>query len=168
VLGHPVVATAILDRLLHHSHVITIRGDSYRLREKRRSGLIKTPALSGKRWHEHSANLDRGSPTGAHRYPPRIAAPDSRGSVRNARVPPVDSVDDPLRWRRHNGQISTGGQFFVSPGGQSRMSFDRRIGMARVTKCVGGGVAASKSPVDLPLRLDDATASPTTPQGQHQ
>ena len=35
---------AILDRLLrllHHSHVITIRGDSYRLREKRRSGLIK-------------------------------------------------------------------------------------------------------------------------------
>lgn len=25
------VATAILDRLLHHSHVITIRGDSYRV-----------------------------------------------------------------------------------------------------------------------------------------
>jgi DNA replication protein DnaC len=40
VFGDPVVATAILDRLLHHSHV-TIRGDSYRLREKRRSGLIK-------------------------------------------------------------------------------------------------------------------------------
>jgi DNA replication protein DnaC len=45
VLGDHVVATAILDRLLHHSHVLTIRGDSYRLREKRRSGLIKaTPA----------------------------------------------------------------------------------------------------------------------------
>ena len=45
VLGDQVVATAILDRLLHHSHVLTIRGDSYRLREKRRSGLIKaTPA----------------------------------------------------------------------------------------------------------------------------
>ncbi len=41
VLGDPVVATAILDRLLHHSHVLTIRGDSYRLREKRRSGLLK-------------------------------------------------------------------------------------------------------------------------------
>lgn len=37
VLGEPVVATAILDRLLHHSSVLTIRGDSYRLREKRRS-----------------------------------------------------------------------------------------------------------------------------------
>jgi len=43
VLGDPVVATAILDRLLHHSTVITIRGDSYRLREKRRSGLLQKP-----------------------------------------------------------------------------------------------------------------------------
>ena len=42
VLNDPVVATAILDRLLHHSHVLTIRGDSYRLREKRRSGLLKS------------------------------------------------------------------------------------------------------------------------------
>ena len=41
VFGDAVVATAILDRLLHHSHVITIRGDSYRLREKRRAGLLK-------------------------------------------------------------------------------------------------------------------------------
>ncbi len=41
ILGDPVVATAILDRLLHHSHVVTIRGDSYRLREKRRSGLLQ-------------------------------------------------------------------------------------------------------------------------------
>ena len=41
-----VVATAILDRLLHHSHVVTIRGDSYRLREKRRSGLLKAIVVS--------------------------------------------------------------------------------------------------------------------------
>jgi DNA replication protein DnaC len=48
VFGDPVVATAILDRLLHHSHVVTIRGDSYRLREKRRSGLLQKagPALT--------------------------------------------------------------------------------------------------------------------------
>ncbi|WP_026871747.1 IS21-like element helper ATPase IstB [Inquilinus limosus] len=45
VFGDPVVATAILDRLLHHSHVLTIRGDSYRLREKRRAGLIKPETL---------------------------------------------------------------------------------------------------------------------------
>lgn len=42
VFGDQVVATAILDRLLHHNHVLTVRGDSYRLREKRRSGLIKS------------------------------------------------------------------------------------------------------------------------------
>jgi hypothetical protein len=41
VFGDAKMTTAILDRLLHHSHVITIRGDSYRLREKRRSGLIR-------------------------------------------------------------------------------------------------------------------------------
>jgi DNA replication protein DnaC len=46
VFGDPVVATAILDRLLHHSQVVTIRGDSYRLREKRRAGLIKTNTFS--------------------------------------------------------------------------------------------------------------------------
>ncbi len=42
VFGDPVIATAILDRLLHHSHVINIRGESYRLREKRRSGLLRS------------------------------------------------------------------------------------------------------------------------------
>jgi DNA replication protein DnaC len=45
VFGDSVVATAILDRLLHHSQVVTIRGDSYRLREKRRAGLIKAAPL---------------------------------------------------------------------------------------------------------------------------
>jgi DNA replication protein DnaC len=44
VFGDQVVAAAILDRLMHHSHVVTIRGDSYRLREKRRAGLFRTPA----------------------------------------------------------------------------------------------------------------------------
>lgn len=41
IFGDPVVATAILDRLLHHSQVVSIRGDSYRLREKRKSGLLR-------------------------------------------------------------------------------------------------------------------------------
>ena len=39
MLGDEVVATAILDRLLHHSHVLTIKGESYRLREKRQAGM---------------------------------------------------------------------------------------------------------------------------------
>ena len=41
VFGDAVVATAILDRLLHHSHVLTITRESFRLREKRRAGVLK-------------------------------------------------------------------------------------------------------------------------------
>jgi DNA replication protein DnaC len=37
------IASAILDRLLHHSTTITIRGESYRLKEKRRAGLFHRP-----------------------------------------------------------------------------------------------------------------------------
>ncbi|MGI8552159.1 MAG: IS21-like element helper ATPase IstB [Dehalococcoidia bacterium] len=33
------LASAILDRLLHHSTTLSIRGDSYRLKEKRRAGV---------------------------------------------------------------------------------------------------------------------------------
>jgi DNA replication protein DnaC len=42
VFGDEVLATAILDRLLHHSHTFMITGESYRLREKRKSGLIRS------------------------------------------------------------------------------------------------------------------------------
>lgn len=38
--GDGVIASAILDRLLHHSHVMNIRGESYRLKEKREAGLF--------------------------------------------------------------------------------------------------------------------------------
>lgn len=38
--GDPVIASAMLDRLLHHSHVLHIRGESYRLKEKRQAGLF--------------------------------------------------------------------------------------------------------------------------------
>ena len=36
VFGDPVVATALLDRLLHHAVVVHIEGASYRLRAPRR------------------------------------------------------------------------------------------------------------------------------------
>jgi DNA replication protein DnaC len=41
VFGDPVIATALLDRLLHHSITVNIRGESYRLREKLKAGLLK-------------------------------------------------------------------------------------------------------------------------------
>lgn len=38
--GDRVLTAAMLDRLLHHSHVVQIQGDSYRLKEKRMAGII--------------------------------------------------------------------------------------------------------------------------------
>jgi len=45
LLGDTVIATAILDRLLHHSHVLNIRGESYRLKDKRQAGLLTSHHL---------------------------------------------------------------------------------------------------------------------------
>lgn len=47
VFGDAIIATAILDRLLHHSTTLNIKGESYRLKEKRKAGLLgRTPALT--------------------------------------------------------------------------------------------------------------------------
>jgi len=47
VFGDEVLAAAILDRLLHHSFTLMIQGESYRLKQKRKAGLLgrseKTP-----------------------------------------------------------------------------------------------------------------------------
>jgi len=47
VFGDETIATAVLDRVLHHSHVLVIQGDSFRLRQKKRAGLLG----SGKTTH---------------------------------------------------------------------------------------------------------------------
>lgn len=41
VFGDRVIATAILDRLLHHATTINIKGNSYRLKEKVKAGLVR-------------------------------------------------------------------------------------------------------------------------------
>jgi DNA replication protein DnaC len=48
VFGDPIIATAILDRLLHHSTMLNVKGESYRLKEKRKAGVFgraATPAI---------------------------------------------------------------------------------------------------------------------------
>jgi DNA replication protein DnaC len=60
VFGDPIIATAILDRLLHHSTTVNIRGESYRLKERRKAGLIPLP-------EQNQAE------------PPPAAAPNGRG-----------------------------------------------------------------------------------------
>jgi len=91
---------------------------------------------------------DRGSPTGVHWYPPRPRSLRTERRSLPARVPPMDSVDDPLRPCRLDRQLrSQGGQFFVSPEGHFRMSFDSKgaavnsLGMEalRRSKCAFSG-----------------------------
>jgi DNA replication protein DnaC len=47
IFGDPIIATAILDRLLHHSTTINIRGESYRLKDRRRAGLFPSREQEG-------------------------------------------------------------------------------------------------------------------------
>lgn len=41
------LTVALLDRLLHHSHIIQIKGDIYRLIEKKMSGSVELFNLTG-------------------------------------------------------------------------------------------------------------------------
>lgn len=63
VFGDPIIATAILDRLLHHSTTINIRGESYRLKDRRRAGLLTRP---------------EDQPAATALAPPAAGAPSSR------------------------------------------------------------------------------------------
>jgi hypothetical protein len=94
VFGDAVVATAILDRLLHHSHVIAIRGDSYRLHEKWRTGLLKSPAIASSMPAQHDQELAQvGKQVTSHAR--RFVARE--GTTRRAWDPPVRYLDKLLR-----------------------------------------------------------------------
>ena len=41
--GEAVLTAAMLDRLLHHATVVQIGGESYRLKDKRRAGVMSKP-----------------------------------------------------------------------------------------------------------------------------
>ena len=43
LLSDTVIATALLDRLLHHAHVINIRGQTYRLKDRLKAGIQTVP-----------------------------------------------------------------------------------------------------------------------------
>lgn len=43
VLGDNVLASAVLDRILHHSVTVSIKGESYRLQARRKAGVPYRP-----------------------------------------------------------------------------------------------------------------------------
>ena len=48
IFPDPILATALLDRLLHHATTLNIRGESYRLKHRRQAGLPTSPQNLGK------------------------------------------------------------------------------------------------------------------------
>lgn len=61
--GRPVLtgaaASAILERLLHHSQEITIQGNSYRMRKKRRVGVVDAREANTKETRNHEITNHR-------------------------------------------------------------------------------------------------------------
>src|SRR5947199_3831822 len=76
IFGDPIIATAILDRLLHHSTTVNIRGESYRLKERSKAGLLSPPP---------SGELTAWEPKtrgGEKRGSPRITSRDEKEGAR--------------------------------------------------------------------------------------
>jgi DNA replication protein DnaC len=46
--GDSVLTAAMLDRILHHSTIVSINGDSFRLKDKRKAGLLAVPLKASK------------------------------------------------------------------------------------------------------------------------
>ncbi len=40
------LTAAIMDRLIHHSHIVNINGESYRLKQKMRAGIIPVKSIT--------------------------------------------------------------------------------------------------------------------------
>jgi DNA replication protein DnaC len=46
--GDGVLTVAMLDRILHHSIIVSINGESFRLKDKRKAGLLAAPGKTAK------------------------------------------------------------------------------------------------------------------------
>ena len=46
--GDTVLTAAMLDRILHHSIIVSINGESFRLKDKRKAGLLAAPGKNAR------------------------------------------------------------------------------------------------------------------------
>ena len=88
VFNDAVLATAILDRLLHHAATLNIKGESYRLKEKRRAGLLG----------QGRAGTEEGKEGSSGEAEPRRAAERGAGGAgRGEREPAAEGLEQPSR-----------------------------------------------------------------------
>ena len=71
IFGDPIIATAILDRLLHHSTTINIRGESYRLKDRRKAGLFPRAEEETRPAPFPSSEMSQNGPRRQGSAPPR-------------------------------------------------------------------------------------------------
>jgi DNA replication protein DnaC len=64
MFADPILATAVLDRLVHHAHVVPIIGDSYRTREQRAKVDAATEPVEPVKTRSKSAATTRPQPAG--------------------------------------------------------------------------------------------------------
>ncbi len=63
IFGDEVMAAALIDRLLHHCHVVSIRGNSYRMRHHTDLFPVLTPTLEGEESQARRSRKRRETPT---------------------------------------------------------------------------------------------------------
>jgi DNA replication protein DnaC len=63
IFGDDVMAAALIDRLLHHCHVVSIRGNSYRMRHHTDLFPVLTPTLDGEESQPRRSRKRRETPT---------------------------------------------------------------------------------------------------------
>jgi IstB-like ATP binding protein len=81
IFSDNVIASAILDRLLHHSTTINIKGESYRLKDKKKAGVINKTAIAAAtplKIKSHPTNMVRPTPASGGTTMARIPASISR------------------------------------------------------------------------------------------
>ena len=95
VLGDEVMAAALIDRLVHHCHIVNIRGNSYRMKDHQnllQSGLGSTQEKS--RRVIAGSNGDRSGDT-RPLWITGLSPPDSWRSLRQPGYPQLDRVRHP-------------------------------------------------------------------------
>ena len=113
IFGDSIIATAILDRLLHHSTTINIRGESYRLKDRRKAGLVPPRGQEGA---EAAARSWPRTPLRPKRAKRRRWAP-----LRPRPGRPIHEVQGWGIFNRYKGEFSTGIDKSTGSSSQARL-----------------------------------------------
>ena len=133
VFGDRVIASAILDRILHHATTISIRGDSYRLKDKLKSGVVSTERQTEVGWSSRQQReCERWGACGRCRRRGRADAPTTTWTGRRR---PAHSD------HRHSSQADNSMSVVdASPSTTAGRPGSHRFSMGEFSMTVGGGI----------------------------